>query len=234
MICIRAILCESCAQMNRQLPRPVKSRRGFTLIELLIVVAIVGVLVVMVALNWGNLRLYAQRTSTISNMRQIGAAFYGYASDNDMRLPARVKTGEKWPRLLSAYLDDVKVYAAVGDRSNYIFQKQDPLDDARNRTSYIMNGYNDLGALTNPAVEVRIIQMARPSQTILLGTPNAGSTHYYMDMNEGRHGNHVDVLNLTLFGQGTDYLFADGSARFIKKEDYDPRMWLVDTNFVVP
>lgn len=234
MICIRAILCESSAQMNRQLPRPVKSRRGFTLIELLIVIAIVGVLTVMVALNWGNLRLYAQRTTTINNMRQIGAAFYGYASDNDMRLPARTKTGEKWPRLLSAYLDDVKVYAAVGDRSNYIFQKQDPLDDFRNRTSYIMNGYNDLGALTNPAVEVRIIQMQRPSQTILLGTPKSGSTHYYMDMKEGRNGNHVDVLNLTLFGAGTDYLFADGSARFIKKEDYDPRMWLVDTNFVVP
>lgn len=242
MICIRAILCELLPEMTPtwrvQSPSRFSSfrrnRRGFTLIELLVVIGIIGVLGVMVMLNWGTLKLYSQRTTTISNMRQIGVAFYGYASDNDSRLPCRVQEGDKWPKLLSTYLDDVKVYAAVGDRNNYIFQNKDPLDNFRNRTSYIMNGYNDIGALTNPAAEVRLPQIEKPTQVILLGTPNSGSTHYYMDMLEGRHGNHIDVLNLTLFGLGTDYLFADGSARFIKKEDYDPQMWLVNRDFQVP
>ncbi len=94
-----------------------------------------------------------------------------------------------------------------------------------------MNGYNDIGALTNPAAEVRLPQIEKPTQVILMGTPESGSTQYYMDM---LHGNQINVLNLTLFGLGTDYLFADGSARFIKKEDYDPQMWLVNRDFQMP
>jgi prepilin-type N-terminal cleavage/methylation domain-containing protein len=211
--------------------------QGFTLIELLIVIAIIAILAVMIIANWDKMKNYSQRTATLSNMRQIGVGFYCYAGENDARLPRRVtdtNTSDKWPKLLAEYLDDIRVYAAVGDRSNYIFQKTDPLSDARNNTSYIMNGYNDLGAFTNEAVEIRLTRLERPASVILLGTPKSGSTHFYMDMLEGPNGNHLDVLNLELYSGGSCYLFADGSARFIKKVDYDPHLWLVDTNFPIP
>ncbi len=55
-----------------------------------------------------------------------------------------------------------------------------------------------------------------------------------MDMLEGKKGNHVDVLNLELYDNGSNYLFADGSARFIKKADYSHRLWLVNPDFTVP
>lgn len=211
-------------------------RRGFSLVELLVVIAIIGVLAVMVAANWQNLRLYSQRTASLSNLRQIGVAVFTYAGENEMRLPRRVtdtNDSAKWPRLLADYLKDVRVYAAVGDRSNYIFRNVDPLSDQRNNTSYIMNGYNDIGAYTNAAVEVRINQLDHPGSIILLGTPHPGSGHFYMDMLEGA-GNHNDVLDLTLYGKGSDYLFADGSARFMTTNEYRAEMWLVNRDFTVP
>lgn len=218
-------------------PGVMTTRKGFTLVELLVVIAIIGVLAVMVAANWQNLRLYSQRTASLSNLRQIGAAFFAYAGENEMRLPRRVQgtnDGAKWPALIADYLGDVRVYAAVGDRSNYIFRNVDPLDDAKNNTSYIMNGYNDIGAFTNAAVEVRINQLDRPGSVILLGTPRPGSGHFYMDMEEGTNGNHRDVLDLKLYGNGSVYLFADGSTKFLTTNAYQPEMWLVNPDFVVP
>ncbi len=212
--------------------------RGLTLIELLIVIAIISTLAVMVVANWGNMKLYSQRTATLNNMRQIGVAFYSYAGDNDSRLPRRIAGAtnphDKWPKLLHDYLQDTRVYAAAGDRSNFIFQNKDPLSNSNNHTSYIMNGYNDIGAQTNDAVEVRLTQLEKPASVILLGTPYSGSTHFYMDMLEGENGNHVDVLNLTLYGEGTAYLFADGSARFLTTNMYNPQLWLVNKDFPLP
>jgi prepilin-type N-terminal cleavage/methylation domain-containing protein/prepilin-type processing-associated H-X9-DG protein len=211
-------------------------RHAFTLIEVLIVVAILAVLAVMVLANWENFRLLSQRTASLSNMRQIGVAFFAYAGENDMRLPRRASgtNTAKWPRLLADYLEDVRVYAAVGSTGNFLFRGVDPLSDSANNTSYIMNGYNDLGAFTNAEVEVRINQLDRPGDVILLGTPRPGSRHFYMDMLEGKSGNHLDVLDLTLYGQGANYLFADGSARFLSTNAYRAEMWLVDKGFSVP
>ena len=215
-----------------------RNPRGFTLIELLIVITIISVVAVMVIANWGTMKRYSQRTATLSNMRQIGVAFYGYAGDNDARLPRRVSgdtnATDKWPKLLHDYLQDTRIYAAVGDRSNFIFKGTDPLDNSRNHTSYIMNGYNDLGAHTNQAVEVRLTQLEKPASVILLGTPKSGSTHFYMDMLEGTNGNHIDVLNLTLYGEGSNYLFADGSARFLTTNSYNHQLWLVNKDFPLP
>src|SRR4051812_20807846 len=90
--------------------RTMGNRRGFTLLELLVVIAIIGILAIMVAANWQNLRLHAQRTASLSNLRQIGAGFFAYAGENEMRLPRRVvdtNDSSKWPRLIAEYLGDV-------------------------------------------------------------------------------------------------------------------------------
>ncbi len=208
---------------------------GFTLVELLITISIVSMLAALVMVNWPHLRLMTQRSTALNNMRAIGAAFHLYATEHDGVLPQRT-TGatDKWPRILADYLDDIKVYAAVGDGNVNRFDREQLLSNARNNTSYIMNGYNDVGAYKDAGVQVRITQISRPSQVILLGTPKAGSTHFYMDMLEGKRGNHIDVLDLGLYDKGSNYLFADGSARFIKKADYNHRLWLVNPDFVIP
>lgn len=211
-----------------------KSRAGFTLLELLVVIAIIGVLLVMMAVNWETIQNWSKRTTATSNMRQIGVAFFNYAGDNDSRLPNRTEgSNARWPRLLSDYLENVKVYAS-DDSDNYIHRHADPLDDLQNNTSYIMNGYNDLGTYTNASVEVRITIIGQPASTILLGTPKRNMRHFYMDFNEGQHGNQSDVLNLERYGTGSLYVFADGSARFLTTNNYRHDMWLVDKTYTMP
>ena len=214
--------------------RPVVANLGaFTLIELMVVIAVVAVLASLVMLLIPQMLNRADRAASLSNLRQIGAGVLLYAGENNNELPRRVTTGDKWPKLVNEYLGNPKVYAAPGDMENYISREADPLSNDRNETSYIMNGYNDIGARDDETISVRINSIERPSQIILLGTPNAGSRHFYMDMLEGG-GNHNDVLNLTAYGDGSNYLFGDGSARFVTAATYNHRMWLVNQDFPIP
>ncbi len=104
---------------------------GFTLIELLITIAIIGILAMLVASNWPHLRLMTQRSAALSNMRAIGVAFHLYAADHDSVLPQRTTgTSDRWPRLLSIYLDDIKVYAAAGDGNVNRFDKEQLLSNS--------------------------------------------------------------------------------------------------------
>jgi prepilin-type processing-associated H-X9-DG protein len=226
---------------------------------LLVVIAIIGILAAMLfpALKAANAA--RDETQALSNMRQIGTAFILYANDNSYLLPSRVvasgTTALKWPGLLSKYLSDVRVYASSFDLQNWIIRgltTAQAIQDGGNNTSFIMNGYNDLNAFNNPNVQVRILSFPSTSDIILLGTPLdppfsvTHNTQYYMDFEEPPNGNENDVLNLAAFNGGSNYLFADGSARFITKAAYqapDPAnpsqkygddLWCVNKSYVIP
>jgi prepilin-type N-terminal cleavage/methylation domain-containing protein/prepilin-type processing-associated H-X9-DG protein len=202
-----------------------KHASAFTLIELLVTITIIAALAALVMMMIPQLRLRGRMAASLSNMRQIGAAFQLYANDNDFSLPKRVRDGDKWPRLLVSYLgDDPKVYAEPGNSENYLLTHSDPLSNGHNNTSYIMNGYNDLGAYEDPEVTVKTNNVDQPSKTILLSV-QSGTGNFYMDFVEG---NDREVLNLKAYGSGANYLFMDGSARFLKVEDYDREMWKLD------
>lgn len=62
--------------------------RAFTLIELLAVVAIIGILAAIVIGSVSKIRDAARRSTCVSNLRQIGAAFPLYAADNKGLYPA--------------------------------------------------------------------------------------------------------------------------------------------------
>ncbi len=208
-----------------------KSARAFTLIELLTTVAIIAVLASLVIMMIPKMRERSQMAASLSNLRQIGTAFQLYANDNDFSLPSRVTSGDKWPKLLVDYLGgDPKVYAEPGNTQSFLFTKEDPISNTRNNTSYIMNGYNDVGAFEDETVTVKINTVEQPSKTILAAT-QSGSRNFYMDFAEG---NHTDILDLEAYGNGSNYLFVDGSSRFIKKDDYEHELWLVDKESAIP
>jgi prepilin-type N-terminal cleavage/methylation domain-containing protein len=237
-----------------------KQRSGFTLIELLVVVTIIAILAALLFPGLKAALAARDESVALSNMRQIGVSFILYANDNSYMLPGRVSNEagadgqavpNKWPVLLSQYLSDIRVYASTYDTQNFIIRKlsnTEALSNYSNNTSFIMNGYNDLGALNNSSVQIRMNAFPNTSDIILLGTPIVGSRQFYMDFEEAPNGNENDVLNLAAFNGGSNYLFAVGSARFITKaqyiapipggssllDNYGNSLWCVDKTYVIP
>ena len=210
-------------------------RRAFSLIELLVVIAIIAVLAALIFPVMGIVRRSGERTAGLSNMRQLGAAFVVYASEHDMKLPSPAKRrGDRWPKLLAHYLKDVKVFAAPGTQDDFIARNSDPLSNSSNNTSFLMNGFNDLGGFDNKGAEVPLVRVESPVNTLLLGMQKRGSRHFYMDYLEPPHGNQKDLLDLKAYGDGSNYAFVDGSARFIAEKDYRDEMWLADKTAVIP
>jgi prepilin-type N-terminal cleavage/methylation domain-containing protein/prepilin-type processing-associated H-X9-DG protein len=241
-----------------------RAQGGFTLVELIVVI---GIILLLAALFFPAMRAVngaRDQTVALNNMRQIGAGFILYANDNSYNLPGRVTTSsgqDKWPALISKYLSDVRVYASSYDLQNWIIRGLTPtqaISNTSNNTSFIMNGYNDLGTYGdggNAPVNIRMNAIQGTSNVILLGTPKnptalhptqAHNSQYYMDFEEAPNGNQYDVLDLDAYNGGSNYVFADGSAKFITQAQYtepDPNntsqrygddLWLVDKSYVIP
>ena len=225
------------------------TRRAFTLIELLVVITIVGVLVSITLPLYGRFTQQAAETKTLSNMRQMGTALILYAGDNNSQLPGRITSGPKWPTLLQPYIQDTRVLTSpVPDVNGKTYRVTDPtkyFDNNVNYTSYIYNGFNDVGAFdpsgqTQPTFIPRLNTISLASSTILLGIPYPLANNFYMDFSEGG-GNNNDVLNRTaFFTTEAVYVFCDGSARslvYLSTTDmrrqpagnlYSDWYWLVD------
>lgn len=236
--------------------------RAFTLIELIVVIVVIAILVAIFLPVLQTVRRKANLTKALSNLKQVGAGFMLYANENNYTLPGRTadpsnQTTPKWPALLAGtdgsgtpnlttnYVGDVRVYIAPGD------QTIDPnradlfaflTTNDTNNCSWIMNGYNDLGALSNPSVSVRTVNFASPAETILLGVQKGGQANFYMDF---LNGDNTNVLNLAMYNDGSPYLFADGSVQFITQKqymqpapqgssNYGDWLWISDKSSAVP
>ena len=66
------------------------SLRAFTLIEMLCVIAIIGILAALLLPALSQGRAKAQRIQCVSQLRQAGLAFHGFAHDHSGRLPMQV------------------------------------------------------------------------------------------------------------------------------------------------
>ncbi len=195
---------------------------AFTLIELLVVITIVAVLATLVLPMLGRIQVRGYETKTMSNMRVMGVALLTYAGDNSYQLPGRVaavpgspEEDVRWPVLLKPYIQDLTIYCSpIPDANGKSYKVTDQTlytSNKTNYTSYIYNGGNDQatdasGNITYPRLNV----IGQPSQTILLGVPLPQANNFYMDFTEG---NNSQILNKTAFGDGTPYVFADGSSR---------------------
>ncbi len=240
----------------------ISTRHAFTLIELLVVITIIGIVASITLPLYGHITQQAAETKTLSNMRQMGSALLLYAGDNNNQLPGRVinnpdptQTANKWPALLQSYVQDTHVYTSpIPDLNGKTYKVTDPnkyFSNTVNYTSYIYNGFNDMGALNASNADQstfvpRLNTITLATGTILLGIPYPQANQFYMDFSEGG-GNNNDVLNRTaFFNREAVYVFCDGSARnlvYLKSTDmrkeaasglYSDWYWLVDkTNTAV-
>lgn len=71
-------------------------RRGFTLIELLVVIAIIAILAAILFPVFLRVRMKANQSRCLGNLRQLGSAVDLYAMDNGDRLPLCRSYGKVW------------------------------------------------------------------------------------------------------------------------------------------
>jgi prepilin-type N-terminal cleavage/methylation domain-containing protein/prepilin-type processing-associated H-X9-DG protein len=75
------------AQELNVTPAPSAAHCAFTLIELLVVIAILAILASLLLPTLARSRDSGRKVACISNLRQIGIAIQGYASDNEGKMP---------------------------------------------------------------------------------------------------------------------------------------------------
>jgi len=234
---------------------PIKQRTvGFTLIELLVVIGIIAILAGMLLPSLGKAKAAGQKISCLNNLKQLGLSMTMYADDNSGFLAPRSHPN-RWPNRLEPYYRNVKLLKCPDDGETPAVDNVDltlhPADAAPR--SYIYNGWNDFylplyeydrkwrQMASTGDVSIRETNLRQTSETVVLGEKDVTSGHWYFDfetyeditqLDQNRHLTSRKTENDSGDGSGgggSNYSFADGSARFLKfGKSFDPiNLWAV-------
>ena len=190
---------------------------GFTLIELLVVIAIIAILAAILFPVFSRAREKARQTSCLSNFKQMGLAFFMYASDYDETYPFAYQ----WKTNLQPYIRNTQINVCPSRQSLPWFYGQ---------------GYN-IG-LTVPPGAVAVAgfplqsegAICSPSQKILIAEsdrcnmgPPSGPTGLY----DGGATCYWAVTRV--HNGGSNVLFGDGHVKWLNPDGYHSNTDHVDT-----
>jgi prepilin-type N-terminal cleavage/methylation domain-containing protein/prepilin-type processing-associated H-X9-DG protein len=192
---------------------------AFTLIELLVVIAIIAILAAMLLPALSQGKEAARRIACINNMRNLAQSLSMYADEQEGEYPPRM--APFWPTRLLPYYENTNILKCPSD-----------FTAALGRT-YVINGWDDYfkAALDSTnytlfdshlwpgGMKEAFIQNA--SETIIFGEKVSDSHHYHCDLEPFEdHKNQIDHRKhgggSQGKGNGSNYAFADGSARFLR------------------
>ncbi|MCM8525180.1 MAG: prepilin-type N-terminal cleavage/methylation domain-containing protein [Lentisphaeraceae bacterium] len=198
-------------------------KTSFTLIELLVVVAILGILISMLLPALAKSRMKVRQVHCLSNMKQVLASAYMYATDNQGYLTV----ARTWQFELEPYSRNKYLTKSDWENSSYkgtifeclenkVFSSSAPWAGGMGMNWQYM-GYFE-GAVGSP--RQMISKIDTPAETIF-----SGDTEYHM------HWNfkflyaplHVNANTPSLdarykkHGKGANYAWVDGHASFVHK-----------------
>lgn len=212
-------------------------RGGFTLTELLVVIGIIALLAALLTPALAGAKRKANQIKCLNNIRQVNLALTLYASDANGEFPPRREPPEAWPWKLLAYYQDPTVLVCPSDSLPPGFLFGNNLTNRlMARRSYVINGFNDFFKSTLSPEDYRKFDRWQwpngmkesaipfPSETITFGEKKEGSFHVHMDFSQGTAGNDVEEIEQNRHRAGgksgrdggSNFAFADGSARFLK------------------
>ncbi len=222
---------------------PAQRMKAFTLIETLLAFAIIALLAALLIPVTSQMNGYAARAKSISNLRQIGIAARLYANDHNQQLPGRPAAAEpgspapeQWPALFCAYLtpSDPRVFLDAADTVTTALPLPQVVSNEVNNTAFIYNAFDDLGVDGQPPEAVALSRVEQPASVALLGLKVKGATSFYVDVLLTPLASLPTLLNTTAFNGGSQYLFVDGSIRFLSQAQYSNALWLANKTVALP
>lgn len=220
-------------------------RAGFTLIELMVVIGIIAILASMLLPALARAKAKANQIKCLSNLRQLGLSATLYAGDFNEEFPARRTPTNAWPHKLKPYYSDWQIITCPKDSFGVLGLLA---NDANPKRSFLINGFNDHFQRNLSPQDyqkhqhwtwphgMRESDIPKPTDTILFGEKIKGSYHVHMDFDQGKQGNDFEEIDHTRHGAGSNFAFADNSARWVPRyqELYPENLWAVVDSFRFP